>query len=216
MSRRPARANSAQPTGDAAAGPVGSTGRILTVPNLISFVRLLGVPLFLYLFLVAEADVAAVVVLAVGGLSDWVDGFVARRLRQVSRLGELLDPVADRLYILATLVALTVREVVPWQFTVALLARDVVMTVNLALLRRYGYRPPPVHYLGKTATFVLLAAFPVLLLAAAVPGAATAAGAIGWGLALWGLALYWLAGGLYVIQAGRLIRSARSARAEVG
>jgi cardiolipin synthase (CMP-forming) len=101
--------------------------------------------------------------------------------------------------------------VVPWQFTVALLARDVVLTANLALLRRYGYRPPPVHYLGKTATFVLLAAFPTLLLAAAVPGAATAAGAIGWALALWGLALYWLAGGLYLIQAGRLIRAVRSA-----
>ncbi|MGX7673023.1 CDP-alcohol phosphatidyltransferase family protein [Plantactinospora sp. DSM 117369] len=213
MSRRPARADDAQPTGDATAGPAGSTGRILTVPNLISFVRLLGVPLFLYLFLVAEADAAAVVVLAVGGLSDWVDGFVARRLRQVSRLGELLDPVADRLYILATLVALTVREVVPWQFTIALLARDVVMTANLGVLRHFGFRPPPVHYLGKTATFVLLAAFPVLLLAATVPGAATAAGAIGWGLALWGLVLYWLAGGLYLIQAVRLIRAAR---AEVG
>ncbi|MFY1670652.1 CDP-alcohol phosphatidyltransferase family protein [Plantactinospora sp. WMMB334] len=215
MSRRPARASDAQPTGDAAAEPVGSPGRILTVPNLISFVRLLGVPLFLYLLLVAEQEVTAVVVLAVGSLSDWVDGFVARRLGQVSRLGELLDPVADRLYILATLVALTVRDVVPWQFTVALLARDVLMTANLAVLRRYGYRPPPVHYLGKTATFVLLAAFPVLLLAAAVPGAAAVAGAVGWGLALWGLGLYWLAGGLYLIQTARLVR-ARFARAEVG
>ncbi|MEE6260055.1 CDP-alcohol phosphatidyltransferase family protein [Plantactinospora sonchi] len=194
-------------------------GRVLTVPNLISFTRLLGVPVFLYLFLVVRtdaADVAAVVVLGVGGLTDWVDGYVARRLQQVSRLGELLDPVADRLYILATLVALTVREVVPWQFTVALLARDVVMTVNLAVLRRYGYRPPPVHYLGKTATFVLLLAFPVLLLAHAVPGASTAAGAIGWGLAWWGLALYWLAGVLYVVQAVRLIRLARSVRAGTG
>ncbi|WP_422769556.1 CDP-alcohol phosphatidyltransferase family protein [Plantactinospora sp. WMMC1484] len=215
MSRRPARASDAQPTGDAAAEPVGSPGRIFTVPNLISFVRLLGVPLFLYLLLVAEQEVAAVVVLAVGSLSDWVDGFVARRLGQVSRLGELLDPVADRLYILATLVALTVRDVVPWQFAIALLARDVLMTANLAVLRSYGYRPPPVHYLGKTATFVLLAAFPVLLLAATVPGASAVAGAIGWGLALWGLGLYWLAGGLYLIQTARLIR-ARFARAEVG
>jgi cardiolipin synthase len=215
VSRRPARASDTQPTGGAAAESAGSTGRILTVPNLISFARLLGVPLFLYLFLVTHADVAALVVLAVGGLSDWVDGYVARRLHQVSRLGELLDPVADRLYILATLVALTVRDVVPWQFTVALLARDVVMTVNIAVLRRYGYLPPPVHYLGKTATFVLLAAFPTLLLADASAGAATAAGAIGWGLALWGLALYWLAGGLYLIQAGRLISAARSSRAEV-
>nr|WP_233604585.1 CDP-alcohol phosphatidyltransferase family protein [Micromonospora sp. HM5-17] len=189
---------------------------MLTVPNLISFVRLLGVPLFLYLFLVVRADVAAVVVLAVGGLSDWVDGYVARRLRQVSRLGELLDPVADRLYILATLVALTAREVVPWQFTVALLARELVLSGNLAVLRRYGYRPPPVHYLGKTATFVLLTAFPVLLLAHAVPAAAAASGAIGWGLAWWGLGLYWLAGLLYLRQGAGLVRVARSVRVGAG
>jgi cardiolipin synthase len=184
-------------------------GRILTVPNVISFARLLGVPLFLYLLLVAEADGAAVAVLAVGGTSDWVDGYVARRLQQVSRLGELLDPLVDRLYILATLVAFTVRDVVPWQFTVALLAREAVLLVPLAVLRRYGYGPPPVHYLGKTATFVLLAAFPLLLLAEAAPATATVAGAIGWGLAWWGLVLYWIAGGLYVAHSARLVRAAR-------
>jgi cardiolipin synthase len=216
VTRRPARAAAARPTGDRGAGTTETTGRILTVPNLISFVRLLGVPLFLYLFLVVRADVAAVVVLAVGGLSDWVDGYVARRLRQVSRLGELLDPVADRLYILATLVALTAREVVPWQFTVALLARELVLSGNLAVLRRYGYRPPPVHYLGKTATFVLLTAFPVLLLAHAVPAAAAASGAIGWGLAWWGLGLYWLAGLLYLRQGAGLVRVARSVRVGAG
>ncbi|HEX2771607.1 MAG TPA: CDP-alcohol phosphatidyltransferase family protein, partial [Micromonosporaceae bacterium] len=141
--------------------PATPDGRVLTVPNLISFVRLLGVPLFLYLLLVARADVAAVVVLALGGTTDWVDGFVARRLGQVTRLGELLDPMADRLYILATLVAFTTRAVVPWQFAAALLARDVLLVGALVVLRRYGYGPPQVHYLGKTATFILLAAFPV-------------------------------------------------------
>ena len=94
-----------------------------------------------------------------------MDGWIARRLRQVSRLGELLDPLADRLYILATLLAFTAREVVPWQFTAALLARELLLLGSLAVLRRYGYGPPPVHYVGKTATFLLLAAFPVLLLA---------------------------------------------------
>jgi cardiolipin synthase len=213
VSRRPARTKRAQPPGDTAVQTPGPAKRIFTVPNLISFARLLGVPLFLYFFLVAHADVAAVVVLAAGGTSDWVDGYLARRLRQVSRLGELLDPLADRLYILATLVAFTAREVVPWQFTAALLARELLLLGSLAVLRRYGYGPPPVHYLGKTATFILLAAFPVLLLAAAVPGAATAAGAIGWGLAWWGLVLYWAAGVLYVVQAVELVRTARTARA---
>ncbi|MEV4755190.1 CDP-alcohol phosphatidyltransferase family protein [Micromonospora sp. NPDC049559] len=182
------------------------------MPNLISFARLLGVPLFLYLLLGPRADVAAVIVLAVGGTSDWVDGYVARRLRQVSRLGELLDPLADRLYILATLVALTIREVVPWQFTVALLARELLLGLRLLVLRGYGYGPPPVHYLGKTATFILLAAFPTLLLAAAVPGASAVAGAIGWSLAWWGLVLYWAAGVLYLVEAAHLIRLARAAR----
>ncbi|MCW3843084.1 CDP-alcohol phosphatidyltransferase family protein [Micromonospora yasonensis] len=187
---------------------------VLTLPNLISFVRLVGVPLFLYLFLVAHADVAAIVVLAVGGTSDWVDGWVARRLQQVSRLGELLDPLADRLYILATLLAFTARDIVPWQFTTALLARELLLLGSLGVLRRYGYGPPPVHYVGKTATFLLLAAFPVLLLAAAAPPtAATVAGAIGWGLAWWGLVLYWVAGAMYVVQASRLVRAMRARRA---
>ncbi|BCB77154.1 hypothetical protein GCM10022251_57550 [Phytohabitans flavus] len=186
--------------------------RILTIPNGISFVRLLGVPLFLYLLLGPQSDVAAVIVLAIGGTTDWVDGYVARRIGQVSRLGELLDPAVDRLYILATLVAFTVREVVPWQFTAALLAREVVLIASLGVLRRYGYGPPPVHYVGKTATFIILAAFPVLLLAHASDGAAPVAFPIGWGLAWWGLVLYWVAAALYVVQAAQLVRAVRTAQ----
>lgn len=206
VSRRPARAE--HPTSGGTTAVVGD--RVLTLPNLISFVRLIGVPLFLYLFLVVRADVAAIVVLGVGGTSDWVDGWVARRLQQVSRLGELLDPLADRLYILATLLAFTAREVVPWQFTAALLARELLLLGSLVVLRRYGYGPPPVHYVGKTATFLLLAAFPILLLAAAAPTTATVAGAIGWGLAWWGLVLYWAAGAMYVVQARRLVHAMRT------
>ncbi|MDG4797675.1 CDP-alcohol phosphatidyltransferase family protein [Micromonospora sp. WMMD1082] len=206
MSGRSARAEQPQAHG---AGDPQPDDRVLTWPNLISFVRLLGVPLFLYLFLVERFDVAAIVVLAVGGTSDWVDGWIARRLGQVSRLGELLDPLADRLYILATLIAFTVREVVPWQFTAALLARELLLVGSLGVLRRYGYGPPPVHYVGKTATFLLLAAFPILLLAAVVPAASAVAGAVGWALAWWGLVLYWVAGALYVIQARQLVRAVR-------
>jgi cardiolipin synthase len=179
---------------------------VATLPNLISLARLLGVPLFLYLFLAAGQDIAALVVLAAGGTSDWLDGWVARRTAQVSRLGELLDPLADRLYILATLLAFTAREIVPWQFTATLLARELVLLVALWVLRRHGYGPPPVHYLGKTATFVLLAAFPLLLLSSAVPAAAGWAAPVGWSLAWWGLVLYWLAGVLYLVQVARLVR----------
>ncbi len=199
MSQQPARA------------PLTTSDRIWTVPNVISFVRLLGVPLFLYLLLGPQQDVAAVVVLAVGGTTDWVDGYVARRLGQVSRLGELLDPFADRLYILATLIGFTVREVVPWWLTAALLLRELVLGVALLVLRRHSYGPPPVHYVGKTGTFLLLAAFPVLLLAHAVPAAADVAGPIGWGLAWWALGLYWAAAVLYLAQAAALLRADRSA-----
>lgn len=189
---------------------VGTSNRIWTIPNVISFFRLLGVPLFLYLLLGPRHDVAAVIVLAVGGTTDWVDGYVARRLGQVSRLGELLDPFADRLYILATLVGFTLREVVPLWLTAALLLREAVLGVALLVLRRRGYGPPPVHYVGKTGTFVLLGAFPVLLLAAAVPATEPVAGPIGWGLAWWALGLYWAAAVLYLAQTVAILRADRA------
>lgn len=183
--------------------------RVGTVPNLISLARLIGVPVFLYLLLVAEQPVAALVVLAAGGTTDWLDGWAARRLGQVSRLGELLDPLVDRLYILATLLAFTAEGIVPWQFTVALLARELVLLVGLGVLRRAGHPPPPVHYLGKTATFVLLAAFPVLLLAVAAPGTGWWSHPVGWALAWWGVVLYWVAGVLYLVQMRQVVRQGR-------
>ena len=188
------------------------SARVLTVPNLISFARLLGVPLFLYLFLATHAWGWAILVLAIGGLSDWVDGFAARKLHQVSRLGELLDPTADRLYILATIFAFTAKGVLPWGFTVALLAREVVLGVCLLILRRYGYGPLPVHYVGKTATFILLMAFPVMLLATYTDWLHTVVYASGWALAWWGIVLYWVAGLFYVVQVSGLVREARQER----
>jgi cardiolipin synthase (CMP-forming) len=200
----------------APAAPGIASDRIWTIPNIISFIRLLGVPLFLYLLLGPQHDVAAVVVLAVGGTTDWVDGYVARRLRQVSRLGELLDPFADRLYILAALLGLTLRDVVPWWLTIALLAREAVLGVALLVLRRNGYGPPPVHYVGKTGTFVLLAALPVMLLAKAAPSIDSVVHPIGWGLAWWALGLYWAAAALYLAQTVALLRADRAAGRAAG
>jgi cardiolipin synthase (CMP-forming) len=196
----------------------GRYGQILTVPNLVSFARLAGVPLFLYLVLGPHADGWAIAVLAVAGTSDWVDGYLARRLGQVSHVGELLDPFADRLYILATLLALTLRGVIPVLLTVVLLAREAVLLLGLAVLRRYGYGPPPVHYVGKAATFMLLVAFPVLLLAYTTAGTPVAAwaSAIGWALAWWGVALYWVAGVLYLAQVVGVVRDARRLVGQVG
>jgi cardiolipin synthase (CMP-forming) len=190
--------------------PGGSFGRIWTIPNLVSFARLLGVPLFLYLILVIHADIAAVIVLVLGGGSDWIDGYLARRLHQVSRLGELMDPLADRLYIFGTLLAFAVRGVIPWWFLIAIVGRDVVLTLCLFVLRRYDYGPPPVHYLGKTATFILLLSFPMLLLAKALNSPFWHA--TGWGFAWWGIVLYWIAGFFYIYQVGGVVRAGRRPR----
>ncbi|MGD9957145.1 MAG: CDP-alcohol phosphatidyltransferase family protein [Candidatus Nanopelagicales bacterium] len=186
------------------------TDRILTVPNALSFLRLLGVPLFLWLILVPQADGWALVVLMVAGFTDWLDGKIARATHSISRLGQLLDPLADRLYIAATLVGLAIREIVPWWLVVLLLARDVVVGLYLVALKRVGITGLPVHFLGKAATFNLLYAFPLLLLGdgADAPGVDyhDVARVVGWAFAIWGTALYWWAGLLYLEQARRILR----------
>jgi cardiolipin synthase len=174
--------------------------RLLTVPNLLSVLRLLGVPLFLWLLLGPRADGWAILVLAVGGITDWADGKLARLLDQYSRLGELLDPAVDRLYILAALVALGVREIVPWWVVTVLVARDLVLGACLALQRRRGYGPFPVTYLGKAATFLLLYAFPILLLGTQEGFWGDLARPFGYAFAGWGLALYLWTGLLYFTQ----------------
>jgi cardiolipin synthase (CMP-forming) len=180
--------------------------RVVTVPNALSVLRLLGVPLFLWLLLGPHADVAALVVLALSGLSDWADGVLARRLNQESRLGALLDPAVDRLYILATLIGLTLRHIIPWWLAAVIVGRDVLLALTLPILRRHGYGPPPVHYLGKAATFCLLYAFPLLLLAAHHGTLADIARPIAWAFTIWGTALYLWAGALYLVQVGQLTR----------
>jgi len=183
-----------------------SYDRLFTVPNLLSVLRLLGVPLFLWLLLGPHADVAALVVLALSGLSDWADGVLARRLNQASRLGELLDPLADRLYILATLIGLTLRNIIPWWLAGLIVLRDVILLATVPALRRRGYWSLPVHYLGKAGTFCLLYAFPFLLLASHEGTAADIARPIAWAFTIWGVALYWWAGVLYLMQFKRLLR----------
>jgi cardiolipin synthase (CMP-forming) len=187
--------------------------RILTVPNALSLVRLLGVPLFLWLILGPHADGWALVVLMVSGFTDWLDGYLARSWGQVSRLGQLLDPAVDRLYILAAIVGLTLRDIIPLWFALLLVARDVVLAFSLPVLQRYGYGPLPVHFLGKAATFCLLYAFPLLLLGDGTSPVADVSFVFGWAFAIWGTALYWWAGFLYLAQVRRLVVSVRKAKA---
>ena len=185
--------------------------RVWTVPNALSVLRLLGVPLFLWLLLGPQADGWAVVVLMVAGATDWLDGKLARALGQSSKLGALLDPAADRLYIVATLIAFVLREVVPLWVVAVLVGRELVLGLALLLLRAYGYPPLQVHYLGKAATFILLYAFPLLLLADGEGPVAAVVQPVAWALTVWGGALYVLAGVFYVVQVAGLVRADRAA-----
>ena len=180
--------------------PPAEPSRILTVPNLLSLLRLAGVPLFLWLLLGPHADGWALVVLMVGGFTDWLDGKLARLLNQYSAFGAMLDPAVDRLYILAALVALGVRGVVPWWAVAVLVARDLLLAACLPVLRARGYGPFRVLYLGKSATFLLLYAFPLLLVGAGTSPLAAVARPLGYAFAVWGTGLYLYSGLVYLAQ----------------
>jgi cardiolipin synthase (CMP-forming) len=181
---------------------------VLTIPNGISAARLLGVPVFLWLVLgprTAVADAWAVGILMAAGISDWLDGKVARALNQQSNLGQLLDPAADRLYIAATLVALAVRAIIPWWLLGLLAARELAVGLALVALRRRGFGALQVSFVGKAATLCLLYAFPLLFLGAHAGTLATIPRVIGWAFAIWGSGLYWYSGWLYLVQARGLL-----------
>lgn len=181
--------------------------RIWTIPNILSMLRLAGVPLFLWLLLGPEADLWAAVVLAASAFTDWADGKIARRFGQTSHLGQLLDPAADRLYILSTLIAFVLRDFVPWWFVVLLLGRDLAVGIALLVLRRAGYEALQVNYLGKAATFCLLYGFPLLLLAHATDGLAEVALPLAYAFIIWGAGLYLIAGAHYVKQVAGIVRA---------
>ena len=189
--------------------PMGEGGdRIWTIPNAISAARLIGVPVFLWLVLrvrTPTGDWWAVGLLIASAASDWLDGKIARALHQESRLGQMLDPAADRLYIVATIVALAVRSIIPWWLVALLAVRELLMAVVLAVLRRRGWGVLQVSFVGKTATLCLLYAFPLLFLGSHVAGYAETARVAGWSFAIWGSALYWCAAVLYIVQARRLL-----------
>jgi cardiolipin synthase len=183
-------------------------GEVVNVPNLLSFLRILLVPVFLWLLL-DELFLAAIAVLAFAGLTDFLDGFLARKLNQTTKLGKMLDPVADRLYIFATLLALSATGYVPWWLAGLVILRDVLMLVSLPVLASVGYRSLPVHYLGKASTFALLYSFPLLLMGKIFTEAAFIITPIAWAFALWGVALYWWSGFVYLWQLVLLMREER-------
>jgi cardiolipin synthase len=180
----------------------------LNVPNILSLLRLAGVPVFLWLLLGPQEDGWALALLVFSALTDWLDGKLARWLNQMSRLGQLLDPAADRLYIAATLVAFLVRGIVPWWVVAPLVLRELIVGVCILALRRNGFAPPEVTYTGKAATFVLMYAFPFLLLTQGGSAVATVARPVAYAFMIWGCLLYLWSGALYVIQTISAIRGA--------
>ncbi|WBU38763.1 CDP-alcohol phosphatidyltransferase family protein [Homoserinibacter sp. YIM 151385] len=184
------------------------SSRVVTIPNLLSLLRLLLIPVFIVL-MVTEQYGYAVLTLAVSSITDFADGYIARRFGQVTRLGQLLDPAADRLYILTTLLGITIAGIVPWWFPLVIIAREALLIGLGLVLARHGYGPLPVHSLGKMGTFCLLLGFPVVLLAAAFPAAAPIAAPIGWAALIWGAYLYWWAGFAYARETVRVVRLAR-------
>jgi cardiolipin synthase (CMP-forming) len=205
-------AASAPPAGTGGAdGASGRMSAILTAPNVITFTRLLLMPVCAWL-LVDGRWAAGLWLTAVVGSTDWVDGWLARRTGSVSRLGQLMDPLADRLLIASVTIALVIRGVVPLPAVLLLVGRDLVLLIGFPLLARRGVRPPDVVWVGKAATFVLLFALPTLVVGETGLGLAPTARALGLALLWFGVVLYYVAGAIYVRMALQGLRAARAAR----
>jgi len=179
--------------------------QFMTVPNLLSMLRLALVPVFLYLLL-NEKYLSAIIILALSSLTDYLDGYFARKFNQVTRLGQLLDPAADRLYIFSTLVGLSITGIIPVWLALVIIGRDVVLAIAYPILATYGYGPLPVHYLGKTGTFALLYAFPLLLMAYIWHPIAFILEPLAWAFALWGVGLYWWGAFVYLRQLSEIVK----------
>ena len=179
--------------------------RVLTVPNAISFLRICSIPYLAWL-ITQRHMMVALIVLAISAFSDCVDGYIARRWNQVSKLGQILDPIADRLLIVCSTLALAIAKVIPWWALILVVLRDVVMAVLVIVLAQYDYGPLPVNFVGKAGTALLMLAIVSLMIVYAVASESMLvlyAAALACGV--WGIALYWYAGLLYYRQAYALL-----------
>jgi cardiolipin synthase (CMP-forming) len=193
---------------------VGEEGldRIFTVPNVITMARLLCIPLFLWLLFGAHEQTAAAILLAVLGATDWIDGFVARRFGQVSTLGKVLDPTADRLLVGTAVISVLVYGAVPLWFGIATIAREVLVSAMVLLLASLGAARIDVLWVGKAGTFGLMFAYPTFLLGYGDASWQEPIRVIAWVTGITGLALAWYAAGSYIGPARRALRDGRAAR----
>ncbi|MFN8101483.1 MAG: CDP-alcohol phosphatidyltransferase family protein [Mycobacterium sp.] len=188
------------------AQPGETRDRVLTVPNVLSVLRLILIAVFVYLLLVSHSYGWATAVLMISGASDWADGKIARLLDQYSRLGELLDPAVDRLYMVVVPVAMAIAGMIPWWIIAVLLVRDALLAATLPLLRGRGLTALPVTYIGKAATFALMSGFPLILLGQWDSLWSRVVGACGWAFLIWGVYMYLWSFVLYVLQVSAVLR----------
>ncbi|WP_298182228.1 CDP-alcohol phosphatidyltransferase family protein [Saccharomonospora sp.] len=194
-------------------GDLSLARQLMTVPNLLSILRLAGVPVFLWLLLGPQEDGWAFALLVFSGVTDWLDGKLARLLNQTTKLGQTLDPAADRLYLAAALLAFLLRDIVPWWIVAVLVGRELVVGAGLLVLRRYGFAPPEVLYVGKAATFTLMYALPLMLVAEGMSTFAEIARPFAYAFTVWGAVLYLWSGALYVWQIVRAVTRSSTERA---
>ena len=183
---------------------MGVMQELRSIPNMLSILRLFMVPVFLVLLLTGQF-IAALITLMVASATDWLDGQIARRFNQITKLGQLLDPAADRLFIFAALIGLTINGNIPLWLALIVASRDLMLVIVYPILASHGYGPLPVHFLGKAGTFALLYALPLLLMVDVWPEADFIVLPLAWGFAYWGIGLYWLAGFVYLAQLRQLI-----------
>ena len=186
--------------------------RILTVPNLITMVRLLCIPVFLWLLFGLHEQTAAAILLAVLGATDWVDGYVARRFGQVSTFGKVLDPTADRLLVGTAVISVMVYGAVPLWFGIATIVREVLVSVMVVLLASLGAARIDVLWVGKAGTFGLMFAYPTFLLAYGGASWQAPITVIAYVTGITGLVLAWIAAGSYIAPARKALREGRAAR----
>ncbi|WEV58239.1 CDP-alcohol phosphatidyltransferase family protein [Bifidobacterium sp. ESL0728] len=177
-----------------------------TVPNLISILRIVSIP-FISWLIAQHKMIVALIVLAVSAASDGLDGIIARKWNQVSKIGQILDPLADRLLIFCSILALGLAGIIPWWMLFIVGLRDLILLVLIIILAQHDYGPLPVHFVGKAGTALLMISITALIFADLWSNtftqilhlAALAAG-------IWGIILYWLAGYIYIRQGVKLIR----------
>ncbi|MCH4208566.1 CDP-alcohol phosphatidyltransferase family protein [Bifidobacterium sp.] len=181
----------------------------LTIPNIISVLRILSIPLIAEL-VSHRRMIPALIVLAISAFSDGLDGMIARTFNQVSKIGQLLDPIADRLLILCSVLALGLAGIIPMWMLIIVALRDLFMGVQVLVLAQYDYGPLPVHFVGKTGTALLMVAIVALIVADVWRNPiVTLLHLIGLAIGIWGIGVYWLAGYIYFRQGLALLRDQR-------